>query len=108
MSTVSTATYTLTCMGAGGSTAQSVTVTVASGPAQLTLTWVDNAAGAAFFKVERKAGAAGTYAQLATTGAGVTEYLDTTPVTGTTYCYRVRASNAGGDSGYSNEACKTP
>jgi hypothetical protein len=106
--TASTATYTLTCAGAGGSAAKSVTVTVIGGPARLTLTWVDNAAGTAIFKIERKTQAAGTYAQIATTGAGAVEYVDATPATGTTYCYRVRAANANGNSDYSNEACATP
>jgi hypothetical protein len=106
--TASTATYTLTCTGAGGSTARSVTVTVIGGPAQLTLSWVDNAARTASFKIERKAGGSGTYAQIATTGAGAIGYVDATTARGTTYCYRVRASNANGDSDYSSEACGTP
>jgi hypothetical protein len=106
--TASTATYTLTCTGAGGSTAKSVTVTVIGGPAQLTLSWVDNAAGTASFKIERKTGGSGTYAQIVTTGVGAIGYVDATTITGTTYCYRVRASNANGDSDYSNEACGTP
>ena len=50
---------------AGGSTAKSVTVTVA-GPARLTLTWVDNATGNAIFKIERRIAAGGTYPQIAT------------------------------------------
>ena len=105
--TTATKTYTLTCTGPGGSAAKSVTVTVRTGPTQLTLTWVDNA-GNAFFKIERKTGGNGTFGQIATTGLGAVSYVDTTPVTGSTYCYRVRASNANGDSGYSNEACATP
>ncbi len=91
---------------AGGSTAKSVTVTVA-GPARLTLTWVDNAAGNAIFKIERRIAAGGTYAQIATTSAGATQYVDATPARGNTYCYRVRAWTAGGNSQYSNEACAT-
>ena len=108
VATTSTATYVLTCIGVGGSTAKSVTVTVIGGPAQLSLTWVDNADGTARVKVERKTGTSGTYGQIAMTSVGATEYVDTTPVTGTTYCYRVRASNVNGDSDYSNEACKVP
>jgi hypothetical protein len=106
--TASTATYTLTCTGAGGSAAKSVTVTVTGGVGQLTLTWVDNAGGTATFKVERKTGTGGTYGQIASTGPGATSYVDTTPLTGTTYCYRVRAVNTYGDSNYSNEACRAP
>jgi len=73
--------------------------------ARLTLDWVDNAGGSAYFNVERKTGTTGTYAPIATTGPGTTTYADSAVVVGTTYCYRVKASNALGDSGYSNEAC---
>ena len=75
--------------------------------AQLTLNWMDHSGGTANFIVERKTGTAGTYARIATTGTGATSHIDATVVSGTTYCYRVKASNALGDSGYSNEACKT-
>jgi len=76
--------------------------------AQLTLNWVDNSGGVANFIVERKTGTAGTYARIATTGTGITTHTDTAVVAGTTYCYRVKASNALGESGYSNEACGSP
>jgi hypothetical protein len=75
--------------------------------AQLTLDWVDNSSGTAIFIVERKTGTTGPYVRIATTGTGITTYTDSTVVAGPTYCYRVKASNAFGDSGYSNEACKT-
>jgi hypothetical protein len=75
--------------------------------AQLTLDWVDNAGGTANFVVERKTGTTGTYARIATTGLGVTTYTDLAVVAGITYCYRVKASNALGESSYSNEACKS-
>jgi List-Bact-rpt repeat protein len=75
--------------------------------AQLTLTWVDGSDGATF-KVERKTGATGTYAQIATTGVGVLSYTDSSVSAASTYCYRVKASNVAGDSAYSNEACATP
>ena len=79
----------------------------AASAAQLTLAWVDNAGGTAYFNVERKTGTTGTYARIATTGTGITTYADSAVVAGTTYCYRVKASNAFGDSGYSNEACRS-
>ncbi len=75
--------------------------------AQLTLNWVDNSGGVANFIVERKTGTTGAYARIATTAIGITTYTDSTVAAGTTYCYRVKASSALGDSGYSNEACKT-
>jgi hypothetical protein len=84
----------------------SVSVVIsAADAAQITATWTDNASGTAMFKVERKTGTTGTYGQIGTTAMGATSYVDTAVTTGTTYCYRVRASNESGDSGYSNEAC---
>ena len=79
----------------------------AQGAPQLTLNWVDNAGGTAAFIIDRKTGMTGTYARIATTGPGITTYIDMAVVAGTTYCYRVMASNALGESGYSNEACKS-
>ena len=88
---------------------------------QNTVTWTDNSSGDGQelnFKLERKqvanpsplptvsfdcTGLAGTYAQIGTTPTNVTSFVDTTVTTGNSYCYRVRASNAAGDSGYSNE-----
>ena len=76
--------------------------------AQLTLDWVDNTGGTAYFTIERKTETTGTYAPIATAGTGTTTYADSAVVAGTTYCYRVKASSALGDSGYSNEACGSP
>jgi Divergent InlB B-repeat domain len=76
--------------------------------AQLSLSWVDNSGGTASFNVERKTGTTGTYAWIVTTTPGVTTYVDSTVTAGTTYCYRVMATNAAGSSGYSNEACGAP
>src|SRR5262245_33382761 len=75
--------------------------------AQLSLKWTDTATNENGFKVERKAGTNGTYAQIAAIGANTTGYADTTATGGATYCYRVRAFNAAGDSAYTNEACGT-
>ena len=80
----------------------------AASAAQLTLNWVDNSGGTAYFTIERRTETTGTYAPITTTGTGTTTYADPTAVVGTTYCYRVKASNAFGDSGYSKEACGSP
>jgi len=69
---------------------------------------MDNMGGTANFIIERKTGAGGAYASIARTSTGVTTYVDTAVVAGTTYCYRVKAFNASGESGYSNEACAAP
>ena len=74
---------------------------------QINLSWTDNATNETGFKIERKTGSGGTYAQIGTTGAGVTTYTDTGLTAGTTYFYRVRATNAAGDSAYSAEASAT-
>jgi hypothetical protein len=73
--------------------------------AQLTLDWVDNTGGTANFVVERKTGTTGTYSDCHD-GLGVTTHPDWRR-RGLTYCYRVKASNALGESIYSNEACKS-
>jgi hypothetical protein len=73
--------------------------------AQFTLTWVDNSGGTAHFIIERKTGMTGTYVPIVKTGTGITTYTDPAVSAGTAYCYRVKALNASGESGYSNEAC---
>jgi hypothetical protein len=74
---------------------------------QVNLSWTDNAGNETGFKIERKTGSGGTWAQIATTGANVTSYANTGLAASTTYSYRVRATNSGGDSGYSSEASAT-
>ncbi len=73
---------------------------------QIDLAWADNSGNETSFKIER--GPDGiNFSQIDTVGADVTAYSDTTVVESTTYYYRVRASNAFGDSGYSNTANAT-
>ncbi|MDZ7364066.1 MAG: fibronectin type III domain-containing protein [candidate division KSB1 bacterium] len=74
---------------------------------QINLTWTDNSTNETGFKIERKAGASSTYAQIDTVAANVTAYSSTGLSGGTGYFYRVRAFNAGGNSAYSNEANAT-
>ena len=55
-----------------------------------------------------EAGSAGvTFTQITSIGADVTSYIDTGLTPDTTYTYRVRAYNAAGNSGYSNEESAT-
>jgi oligosaccharide reducing-end xylanase len=97
-------------------TTSSVTGTVPAAPSsvsssvvsasQINLTWTDNSNNETGFKIERKTGA-GTYAQIATVGANISSYNNTALTASTAYSYRVRASNATGDSGYSLETTAT-
>jgi hypothetical protein len=71
----------------------------------ITLTWRDNSPNESGFKIERKLGENGTFAQIGTTDPDATTYSDAGLVPNSYYYYRVRsASAADGDSGYSNEA----
>ena len=73
--------------------------------------WTDNATNESGFKIERKTGVSGTYSQIAIapafSGNGTTSSQDAGLTYGNTYCYRIRATNATGDSSYSNAACGT-
>ena len=75
--------------------------------AQVTLSWSDNSTNEEGFRIERRTGTTGTYAEIAAVGVNAASYTDVNLANGTTYCYRVRAYNAGGASGYSNEQCAT-
>src|SRR5688572_12881374 len=69
---------------------------------QINLSWIDNASDETGFKLERATTSAGPWSQIATTGANVTAYANSGRSASTAYYYRVRASNAAGDSSYSN------
>jgi len=71
---------------------------------QINLAWVDNSFNESGFKIERKTGPSGTYSEIATTAAGATTFNNTGLQPSTQYFYRVRATNLGGNSTYSNEA----
>lgn len=76
-------------------------------PSQVSLSWTDNASNETGFKIERKTGPTGTYAQIGTTTFGTTTYQDSGLTASTTYFYRVRATNLAGDSTYSPETSVT-
>ena len=69
--------------------------------------WTDNSNNETGFKVERKTGTGGAYAQIGMSGQNLSLFNDSELAGGTQYCYRVRATNVTGDSPYSNEACVT-
>ena len=70
---------------------------------QLTLSWNDNSDNEDGFKIERSFDGA-SYAEIGTTGADVSTYVDSSVVDDQDYTYRVKAYNLYGDSGYSNIA----
>lgn len=72
----------------------------------LNLTWTDNSNNETGFRLERKVGTA-AFTLLTSPGAGVTTYRDGNLTPHTTYTYRVRAYNAGGESANSNEVALT-
>ena len=79
----------------------------AADAAQLKLDWTDNSSNEKGFRISRKTGTGGTYAEIAARQSNATSYVDTTVTAGVTYCYEVRAYNDAGDSAPSNEACAT-
>lgn len=64
----------------------------------LTLTWRDNATNETGYRLQRRL-AGGSFAVIATLGAGVTTFNDTGLTPGASYEYRLVAFNAAGDSG---------
>lgn len=80
----------------------------ANGTSAINLTWTDNSSDETGFKLERKTGAGGTYAEInGSIAANATTYSNTGLTASTTYYYRIRAYNAAGNSSYSNEVSAT-
>src|SRR5262249_5991704 len=80
---------------------------VAVSSAQIDLSWTDNSADESGFAVERSADAGAHWATVASTGTDVATYADVGLASGTTYSYRVRATNGNGTSGPSNVTSAT-
>jgi hypothetical protein len=75
---------------------------------QVLLAWTDVANNETGYEVERSTtGAGGPFTLLATIGANATGYTDYAVSPVSSYCYRVRATNAGGNSNYTSTACAT-
>jgi acid phosphatase type 7 len=72
---------------------------------QINLSWTDNSVNETGFKIERCKGANCTnFVQVAQVGVNANTLADASLTKNTSYTYRVRAFNAGGNSGYSNTA----
>jgi hypothetical protein len=89
-----------------GPAAPSALTATAVSTSRIDLEWTDNSADETGFRIERRT-SGGSFAEIATVGAGVTAYGSTGLAAGTTYEYRVRAYNAAGSSAYSNTAGAT-
>jgi len=75
---------------------------------QINLSWTDNATNETGYKVERSPDGTTGWTEIAgSLAANSTSYSDNALTSNTTYHYRVRASNTGGNSGYSNVANAT-
>jgi hypothetical protein len=77
------------------------------GPGQIDLSWQDSSNNETGFKVERKE-EGGLYGQICILPAGAASFSDRGLREDRRYHYRVRAYNASGNSGYSNEVNAVP
>lgn len=68
------------------------------------LAWTDNSNDETSFEIERSTSLSEGFVQIATVGANVTSFSDTTVVKRTTYFYRVRAARGTARSAYTNVA----
>lgn len=74
----------------------------------IALSWTDNSSNETGFKIERRIQGTTTFTEITQVGANVKSYTNTGLSSANTYEYRVRATNAVGDSGYSGIASATP
>jgi hypothetical protein len=79
---------------------------IAAGPTQIDLDWTDNSSNETNFLIERQTGS-GSFVQIASVGANISSYSDTTVSPNTSYTYRVRATNSAGNSVYGAGASAT-
>jgi hypothetical protein len=88
-------------------TAPSTLSTSAVSSTQINLSWTDNSSNESGFRIERSTGTSTTYTEIATTGAGVNTYSNTSLTASTQYNYRVRVYNTAGNSAYTNISSAT-
>jgi fibronectin type 3 domain-containing protein len=82
------------------------TITATAGDSQVSLSWVASTPAPASYTLQRKTGAAGTFATIAS--PTVASYTDTLLTNGTTYYYQVSASNGSCGSVFNTSAPATP
>ena len=74
---------------------------------QLSLNWLDNAADESGYKLERSLDGSTGWEQIATRSANATTYTDSALAVGASYFYRIKSTNANGDSAPSAVAVGT-
>jgi predicted phage tail protein len=74
----------------------------AASPTEVVLNWVDHATNETAFRIERQVN--GSFQEVMTVGANIASARVSGLAAGSTYAFRVRASNAAGSSAYSNTA----
>jgi len=79
----------------------------AASASQIDLTWTDNSNNEDGFRIERKMGTYGTWAEITTVNSNVSSYNDIGLSGATKYYYRIRVYNSTGNSYYSNETNAT-
>jgi hypothetical protein len=79
-------------------------VASATSPTEVGLVWQNTSGGEDGCQIERRGGSSADFSQIGVVPSGKTLYTDVTVLPDTAYAYRVRAFNASGTSGYSNEA----
>ncbi|MDQ4108444.1 MAG: fibronectin type III domain-containing protein [Actinomycetota bacterium] len=85
----------------GGAVATATSVTAVAALDTVTLTWID-VGDETGYRIERSPDGTNGWAMIGTAGQDVTFYTDTALSAGTTYFYRIVATNAAGDSAPSN------
>jgi len=90
-----------------GAPAAPTNLNATSGDAQVTLSW-KAPPGATYYNVYQGGAAGGESATPVATGITTTSYTNTGLTNGAAYFFKVVATDAGGTSGYSNEASATP
>lgn len=82
------------------------TITATAGDGKVTLSWVASTPVPASYTLQRKTGAGGTYATIAS--PTVNSFTDTPLTNGTTYFYKVSSNNISCSSIYGTEVSATP
>ncbi len=87
--------------------APSKLVATSAGTSSINLTWTDNSTNETSFVLMQSSTSGGIFNKLITIPANTTSYTDVGLGSSATYYYKIQATNAGGNSTWSNEASAT-